>query len=77
MWFVLSTPDPINPEEKEIWECPSNWIKSNILHYPPNSKKGRHVLELVKKRVEPEDDWIITKNFDYIGTEDGSVEFRK
>lgn len=78
MWFVLSTPDPYNVELEEVWECPTNWIKLSILHYPGNTKKSRpNLLDLVKKRVEPEADWIITKNFKFISTPEGITEFRK
>lgn len=78
MWYVLSTPDPNNPEQEEIWECPANWIKSNILHYPDNSKKSRQsLLNLVKGCVEPESDWITTNNFKHISTLEGISQFSK
>lgn len=76
MWFVISTPNYSNPDEEEVWECPTNWIKSNILSYPEAPKKGRlNLLFMVKNRLEPEDDWIITKKYKFILASDGRKEF--
>lgn len=78
MWFVLITPDSFNASDEEVWECPTNWIKYNILHYPAIPSKGRiNFLDFVKRRVEPQEDWIITKSYKIIKSADGSEEFCK
>lgn len=78
MWFVLSTPNLNNPDEEEVWECPTNWITYNILSYPSNPIKGRlNFMNLVKKRTEPEDSWTNTENYNILATPEGYQEFCK
>lgn len=78
MFFVISTPHPEDPEEEEVWECPTNWIKDNILYFPNSSKKiQKKTLVLIKSRTEPSCDWSKTKIFKIVTSKDGKSKFGK
>lgn len=76
MWYVISTTDPNEPDEEEIWECPSNWIVNDMVHYPTIDKKSRKsLLDLIKRKVEPQQDWIKTSRYKFIATKEGITSF--
>ncbi|KAL5278626.1 hypothetical protein ACFFRR_003325 [Megaselia abdita] len=76
MWYVISTPDPNDPEDEQIWECPSNWIVNRVLHYPEEGKKSRKsLLDKIKQKEEPQASWIKTSIFKFIKTKEGVSVF--
>lgn len=76
MWYVISTPDPNEPEEEEIWECPTNWIVNGLLHYPRDGHKSRkYLLDKIKRREEPQIDWVKTSTFMFIKSKEGISSF--
>lgn len=76
MWYVVGTPHPNEAGEEEIWECPSNWIINGMVHYPNNGNTSRRsLLDLIKRKEEPEHDWVKTSKFKFIKTKEGKSTF--
>lgn len=78
MWYVLSTPNPDDPEQETLWECPDNWIINNILHYPEaGTKSKRTLLDRIKKKEEPQASWVKTSIYKFIKNSEGGSIFGK
>lgn len=78
MWYVVSTPNNLDPDEEEVWECPINWLQEETIYYPPSTtKSGKKILDLIKKKASPEENWEKIKNFKIISSKDGISAFCK
>lgn len=70
MWLVAATPNISIPEDEDFFVCPQSWIVDSIMHWPHDTlfrgnsmQRNRALLDMVKKMVVPEDDWMTITNY--------------